>query len=80
MRLLLVEDDPMIGEALARGLRGDGFALDWAHDALEADTALRTQSYDLALFDLGLPRGDGLSLLRTLRARGDAMPVLIVTT
>jgi two-component system response regulator QseB len=79
MRLLLVEDDPMIGEALARGLRGDGFALDWAHDALEADTALRTQSYDLALFDLGLPRGDGLSLLRTLRARGDAMPVLIVT-
>jgi len=79
MRLLLVEDDPMIGEALVRGLRGDGFALDWAHDADQADTALRTQPYDLALLDLGLPRGDGLSLLRALRARGDAMPVLIVT-
>jgi two-component system response regulator QseB len=79
MRLLLVEDDPMIGDALARGLRGDGFALDWARDAAQGDTALRAQVYDLALLDLGLPRGDGLSLLRALRARGDDLPVLIVT-
>lgn len=69
----------MIGEAIVRGLRGEGFALDWARDADEADTALRTQPYDFALFDLGLPRGDGLGLLRALRARGDALPVLIVT-
>jgi len=79
MRVLLVEDDPMIGEAIVRGLRGEGFALDWARDANEADTALRAQPYDLALFDLGLPRGDGLSLLRALRARGEALPVVIVT-
>jgi two-component system response regulator QseB len=79
MRLLLVEDDPMIGEALERGLRADGFALDRVTDAEQADTALRTQAYDLVLLDLGLPRGDGLSLLRALRGRGDGLPVLIVT-
>jgi two-component system response regulator QseB len=79
MRLLLVEDDPMIAQALERGLRAEGFAVDHARDAREADTALRTQPYDLALLDLGLPGGDGLSLLRALRARGDALPVLIVT-
>jgi two-component system response regulator QseB len=79
MRLLLVEDDPMIAQALERGLRAEGFAVDHARDAGEADTALRAQPYDLALLDLGLPGGDGLSLLRALRARGDALPVLIVT-
>ena len=79
MRVLLVEDDPMIGEALLRGLRDDGFAVDWARDAPQADTALRTAPYDLLLLDLGLPRGDGLSLLRALRARGEALPVLVVT-
>jgi two-component system response regulator QseB len=79
MRLLLVEDDPMIGAALERGLRADGFAVDRATDAEQGDTALRTQPYDLALLDLGLPRGDGLALLRGLRARGDALPVLLVT-
>lgn len=79
MRLLLVEDDAMLGDAMARGLRADGFALDRAADAGTADTALRTQAYDLVLLDLGLPGGDGLVLLRGLRARGDATPVLIVT-
>jgi two-component system response regulator QseB len=79
VRLLLVEDDPMIGDALERGLRADGFALDRVPDAEQADTALRVQAYDLVLLDLGLPRGDGLSLLRALRGRGDALPVLIVT-
>ncbi len=79
MRVLLVEDDPMIGESVARGLRGDGYAVDRALDAGEADTALRTQAYDLVLLDLGLPGGDGLQVLRALRARGDATPVLVVT-
>ena len=79
MRLLLVEDDTMLGDAMARGLRADGFALDRAVDAGTAGTALRTQAYDLVLLDLGLPGGDGLALLRALRARGDATPVLIVT-
>jgi two-component system response regulator QseB len=79
VRLLLVEDDAMLGDAMARGLRADGFALDRAVDAGTAGTALRTQAYDLVLLDLGLPGGDGLALLRALRARGDATPVLIVT-
>jgi two-component system response regulator QseB len=79
VRVLLVEDDPMIGAAMERGLRADGFAVDRATDAQQGDTALRTQPYDLALLDLGLPRGDGLALLRALRARGDALPVLLVT-
>ncbi len=79
MRLLLVEDDAMLGDAMACGLRVDGFALDRAVDAGTAGTALRTQAYDLVLLDLGLPGGDGLALLRALRARGDATPVLIVT-
>ena len=79
MRVLLVEDDPMIGESVARGLSGDGYAVDRALDAGEADTALRTQAYDLVLLDLGLPGADGLQVLRALRARGDATPVLVVT-
>jgi two-component system response regulator QseB len=79
MRVLLVEDDPMIADAIVRGLRADGFAIDHATTVDQADTALRTQSYDLALLDLGLPGGDGLALLRALRARGDALPVVVVT-
>jgi len=79
VRVLLVEDDPMIGESVARGLSGDGYAVDRALDAGEADTALRTQAYDLVLLDLGLPGADGLQVLRALRARGDATPVLVVT-
>ncbi|MCZ8107518.1 MAG: response regulator, partial [Burkholderiales bacterium] len=79
MRVLLVEDDPMIGDAVERGLRGDGYAVDRARDAGEADTALRAQPRDLVLLDLGLPGGDGLALLRAMRARGDATPVVVVT-
>lgn len=79
MRLLLVEDDPMIGEAVLELLRGERYAVDWVRDGDMADTALRSTSYDLVLLDLGLPRRDGLDVLRALRARRDRTPVLIAT-
>ncbi|RPH66383.1 MAG: DNA-binding response regulator [Burkholderiales bacterium] len=79
MRVLLVEDDRMIGQAVQTALRQDGYAVDWVRDAESADTALSTASFDLVLLDLGLPGRDGVSLLRTLRGRHDATPVLIVT-
>jgi len=79
MRLLLVEDDLMIGEAVLDLLRADNYAVDWVRDGLMADTALSTQEYDLVLLDLGLPRKDGLDVLRSLRARKQRTPVLIAT-
>ncbi len=79
MRLLLVEDDTMIGEAVHDLLRAEHYAVDWARDGAMADTALRTQPYDVVLLDLGLPGRDGLSVLRELRARKDRTPVLIAT-
>lgn len=79
MRLLLVEDDTMIGEAVLDLLRAEHYAVDWAKDGEMADTALRTQTYDLVLLDLGLPRRDGLAVLRDLRTRKERIPVLIAT-
>jgi len=79
MRLLLVEDDIMIGEAVQDLLRAERYAIDWARDAASADTALRTQGYDLVLLDLGLPGRDGLNVLRDMRTRSDRTPVLIAT-
>ncbi|MBC7470178.1 MAG: response regulator transcription factor [Ramlibacter sp.] len=79
MRLLLVEDDTMIGEAVLDLLRAEHYAVDWVKDGELAETALRAQTYDLVLLDLGLPRRDGLAVLRALRARKDRMPVLIAT-
>ncbi|MFC3683870.1 response regulator [Hydrogenophaga luteola] len=79
MRLLLVEDDSMIGETVLDLLRAEQYAVDWVRDGDAADTALRTQGYDLVLLDLGLPRQDGLSVLRRLRARRSRVPVLIAT-
>ena len=79
MRLLLVEDDPMIGEAVQDLLRAEQYAVDWARDGDAADTALRTQAYDLVLLDLGLPHRDGLTVLRDLRTRKDRTPVLVAT-
>ncbi len=79
MRLLLVEDDPMIGEAVQDLLRAEQYAVDWARDGDAADTALRTQAYDLVLLDLGLPKRDGLAVLRDLRTRKDRTPVLVAT-
>ena len=79
MRLLVVEDDPMIGEAATELLRAEHYAVDWVRDGEMAETALRTQTYDLVLLDLGLPRRDGLSVLRSLRSRKQRIPVLIAT-
>ena len=79
MRILLVEDDAMIGEALRKAMRGDAIALDWVRSAEHAETALATARYDLLLLDLGLPGRDGIELLRALRARGDALPIIIIT-
>lgn len=79
MRLLLVEDDLMIGESVLDLLRAEGYAVDWVKDGEMADTALDSQSYDLVLLDLGLPRRDGLAVLRRLRARKDRTPVLVAT-
>ena len=79
MRILLVEDDPMIGESVRKGLRQDGFAVDWVSDGEAAELALGNDVYDLMLLDLGLPRKSGLEVLRALRARGGDLPVLLVT-
>ncbi len=79
MRLLVAEDDPMIGESVRRGLRQDGFAVDWVRDGRAAELALAEHVHDLLLLDLGLPRKDGLDVLRGMRRRGDARPVLILT-
>ena len=79
MRLLLVEDDAMIGEAIRAGLKREGFTIDWVHDAGAAARVLRTEPFELVLLDLGLPGGDGLELLETLRGRGESLPVLIIT-
>lgn len=79
MRLLLVEDDTMIGEAVHDLLRAEDYAVDWARDGAQADAALAAQRYDLVLLDLGLPVRDGLSVLRAMRARRDRTPVLIAT-
>ncbi len=82
MRLLLVEDDEMLGAALRAGLRQDGHAVDWARDANAADTAWlapREAPFDAVVLDLGLPDGSGLALLQRARARGIGTPVLIAT-
>lgn len=79
MRLLLVEDDAMIGEAIREGLRRDGFTVDWVHDGESASQVLRTEAFDLLLLDLGLPRKGGLEVLTAARAHGQELPVLIIT-
>jgi two-component system OmpR family response regulator/two-component system response regulator QseB len=79
MRLLLVEDDRMIGESLRNALRGSGYAVDWVRDGRAADGTLSTERFDLVLLDLGLPQRDGMHVLQALRARGDRTPVIVLT-
>ncbi len=79
MRLLLAEDDAMIGAAVMRGLRQDGFTVDWVRDGRAAELALADGVHEVLLLDLGLPRKQGLDVLAAMRRRGDARPVLIIT-
>ncbi|WP_347929828.1 response regulator transcription factor [Pseudomonas helvetica] len=79
MRILLVEDDPMIGEAIQGALKDASYAADWVNNGLTALTALDTQHYDLVLLDLGLPGKDGLAVLSSIRARNNGVPLLIIT-
>jgi two-component system, OmpR family, response regulator QseB len=79
MRLLLVEDDPMIGESVRKGLQQDDFAVDWVQDGRASELALDAIAYDALLLDLGLPRKGGLEVLVSLRRRGNPIPVLILT-
>lgn len=79
MRLLVVEDDPLLGEALSVGMRQRGFAADWVRDGMAAQTALRTSSFNAVVLDLGLPRLSGLQLLQQRREARDRTPVLILT-
>ncbi|BAV95986.1 response regulator transcription factor [Lysobacter enzymogenes] len=79
MRILLVEDNADLADAIVRRMRRDGHAVDWQSDGLKADSVLRYQSFDLIVLDIGLPRLDGLGLLAGLRDRGDATPVLMLT-
>jgi len=79
MRVLLVEDDLMIGQGLQTAVRQAGYAIDWMRDGDAAFAAVSTTTFDLVLLDLGLPKRDGLALLRELRRRGDATPTIILT-
>ena len=79
MRLLLVEDDEMIGESVRQGLHSEGFIVDWVRDGRAADLALGNSVYDLMILDLGLPGVGGLQILGSLRARDNDIPVVIVT-
>jgi len=79
VRILLVEDDPMLGEAVRDGLRQEGYVVDWVQDGGTALAALSTSNFSALVLDLGLPDGDGLSVLRWLRQHGETTPVVIVT-
>lgn len=79
MRILLVEDDPMVGAAIRKGLQQDGHTLDWVREAMAAGAALGSGTHELMLLDLGLPGKSGLDLLAELRRAGNALPVIICT-
>lgn len=79
MRVLLVEDDEMIGQSLSQALERNGWSVDWVKDGLLAQSALADGDYACVLLDLGLPKRDGVEVLRQARARGDATPVLVLT-
>ncbi|MBB2495192.1 response regulator [Aquipseudomonas ullengensis] len=79
MRLLLVEDDKALGEGVRLGLRQEGYTVDWLEDGASAVHALLSESFDLLVLDLGLPRLDGIQVLQQLRKSGSALPVLVLT-
>jgi two-component system OmpR family response regulator/two-component system response regulator QseB len=79
MRILLVEDDPQLGDGLTVGLRQSGFAVDWVRDGQAADNALLAENFDFVVLDLGLPRLSGMDVLARARQRDQNMPILILT-
>lgn len=79
MRILLAEDDPLLGDGLRAGLRQQGFQVDWVRDGLAAERELRAQTYAAAVLDLGLPTLDGLTVLAHARQNGMSLPILILT-
>ena len=79
MRVLLVEDDRMIGEAVCHALKDASYAVDWVCDGQAAINTLADQDYGVLLLDLGLPKKDGLEVLHSIRARGNGLPVLVIT-
>lgn len=79
MRVLLVEDDPLLGDGLRNGLRQLGFQVDWVRDGVAAERELRSNDHAAAVLDLGLPRLDGVQVLRAVRAHGTTTPILVLT-
>ncbi|HEY8906951.1 MAG TPA: response regulator transcription factor [Rhodoferax sp.] len=79
MRVLLVEDDRMIGEVVAQSLKEASYAVDWVRDGQTALDTLATQTYDVVLLDLGVPKRDGLEVLRGVRGKNNPVPVLVIT-
>ena len=79
MRLLLIEDDTLLGDGIRAGLTQEGYTVDWLRDGEAADNALKSEHFELMVLDLGLPRRSGLEVLKALRGRGSALPVLILT-
>lgn len=79
MRVLLIEDDALIGDGLVAALKSAGMTVDWVHDGLAAEETLRDTAYAIALLDLGLPGMDGLAVLKAARRRGVETPVLVIT-
>ncbi|MBS1210349.1 MAG: two component transcriptional regulator, winged helix family [Proteobacteria bacterium] len=79
MRILLVEDHPLLGDAIHVSLRQAGYSVDWVQDGVAADTALATDEFAAVVLDLGLPRRSGLEVLQALRQRGAQVPVIILT-
>lgn len=79
MRVLLVEDDELLGDGLRKGLNQAGYTVDWLKDGVSANQALKTETFDIIVLDLGLPKLTGIQVLQQLRSRGLSTPVLILT-
>ena len=79
VRILLVEDDPLLGDGIRAGLRQQAFQVDWVRDGEAAQRELRGQPYAAAILDLGLPRMDGIDVLRSVRSAGVKLPILVLT-
>ncbi len=79
MRILLAEDDPLLGDGLRSALRQQGFVVDWVRDGAAAEHEIASQAYEAVVLDLGLPMRDGMDVLRTVRAKANPIPVLVLT-